>query len=78
MVEIVSFVVVTMGKLFDMHEMVEGGVLHCIQAGTVGMPFEVWKTHMGINIKETTFESFRNIYKKNGLKSFWSGELTLS
>ena len=38
-----------------------------------GMPFEVWKTHMGTYRKEGTIESFKNIYSKGGLSSFWSG-----
>lgn len=50
-----------------------GGVLQCIEAITTGMPFEVWKTHMGTYRKETTMEAFRNIYRKNGAASFWKG-----
>ena len=38
-----------------------------------GMPFEVWKTHMGSYRSQTTMESFNNIYKKGGIQSFWSG-----
>lgn len=37
------------------------------------MPFEVWKTHMGTYRNEKTMEAFRNIYKKNGVASFWKG-----
>lgn len=38
-----------------------------------GMPFEVWKTHMGTYRKESTIESFQKIYSKGGISSFWSG-----
>ena len=38
-----------------------------------GMPFEVWKTHMGSYRSLTTMESFNSIYKKGGIQSFWSG-----
>lgn len=38
-----------------------------------GMPFEVWKTHMGSFRNQTTMESFNNIYRKGGILSFWSG-----
>ena len=40
---------------------------------TLGMPFEVWKTHMGSYRTETTGEAFRNIYRKGGVGAFWSG-----
>ena len=53
--------------------MMIGGLLQCAEAITVGMPFEVWKTHMGTYRNEKTMEAFRNIYKKNGVASFWKG-----
>ena len=40
---------------------------------TFGMPFEVWKTHMGTYRSEGTMQAFRNIYNKGGVLSFWSG-----
>lgn len=48
-------------------------MLKCIEAGTLGLPFEVWKTHMGTYRKQTTMEAFRNVYAKGGVKAFWSG-----
>jgi len=50
-----------------------GGVLGCIEAATLGMPFEVWKTHMGTYRSETTMQAFWNIYNKNGVAGFWKG-----
>lgn len=44
-----------------------------MEAATVGMPFEVWKTHMGTYRNETTMEAFRNIYRTGGVKAFWTG-----
>jgi len=44
-----------------------------LEAATLGMPFEVWKTHMGTYRKETTFEAFANIYRKGGVAAFWRG-----
>ena len=41
----------------------------CIEAATVGLPFEVWKTHMGTYRSETTMQAFRNIYKSGGVVS---------
>jgi hypothetical protein len=40
---------------------------------TFGMPFEVWKTHMGTYRSESTVQAFKNIYNKGGVLSFWSG-----
>lgn len=41
----------------------------CVEAGTVGLPFEVWKTYMGTYRSETTLQAFRSIYKKGGIVS---------
>eukprot|EP01041_Mallomonas_annulata_P013877 gene13877-29532_t len=54
-------------------DLVVGGLLQCVEAATLGMPFEVWKTHMGTYRNETTMEAFRNVYKKNGIIGFWKG-----
>ena len=40
---------------------------------TIGMPFEVWKTHMAANRTQTTVQAFRAIYEKGGPKAFWAG-----
>ena len=55
------------------NDLLTGAVLQMIEAITIGMPFEVWKTHMGTFRNEGTVESFRNIYKKNGVTGFWKG-----
>lgn len=54
-------------------DLVNGGALQCLEAATLGMPFEVWKTHMGKNRTETSLQALRNIYNKGGLYSFWKG-----
>uniref|UniRef100_A0A7S1J7M5 Mitochondrial carrier protein n=2 Tax=Eutreptiella gymnastica TaxID=73025 RepID=A0A7S1J7M5_9EUGL len=53
--------------------MVQGAVLQCLEAATLGMPFEVWKTRMGRNRHETTIEAFKNVYKSGGAQAFWKG-----
>jgi len=55
-----------------------GAVLQCLEAATLGMPFEVWKTYMGRNRNEGTLTAFRSIYMKNGgglsgISAFWKG-----
>ncbi len=44
-----------------------------MEAASVGLPFEVWKTHMGRYRQESTMEAFRNIYRKGGVGAFWHG-----
>lgn len=53
-------------------DLVVGGVLQMIEAATLGMPFEVWKTRMGRFREETTLQSFRAI-KNQGYSTFWKG-----
>lgn len=50
-----------------------GGTIQCLEAASLGMPFEVWKTHMARNRDQGAVEAFRNVYKRNGLGSFWQG-----
>eukprot|EP00039_Didymoeca_costata_P026571 m.16178 g.16178 ORF g.16178 m.16178 type:complete len:137 (+) comp5607_c0_seq1:98-508(+) len=55
-----------------------GAVLQMIEAITLGMPFEVWKTHMGRHRNQGTIESFKIIYNSNGggfqgARAFWRG-----
>ena len=50
-----------------------GAVLQCVEAITLGMPFEVWKTRMGRFRDETTMTAFRNIYSQSGLQGFYKG-----
>ena len=53
--------------------MLIGPLIQCMEAATLGMPFEVWKTRMGSNRTEGTLEAFKNIYRKGGPKAFWAG-----
>mmetsp|Transcript_30618 Transcript_30618/g.33454 ORF Transcript_30618/g.33454 Transcript_30618/m.33454 type:complete len:287 (-) Transcript_30618:211-1071(-) len=54
-------------------DLLTGGVLQCVEAATIGLPFEVWKTHMGTYRNEGTVEAFKNIYNKKGVAGFWAG-----
>lgn len=60
-------------KSTDPKDLLKGAILQCIEAGTVGLPFEVWKTHMGANRQLATMESFRSVYRNGGLKAFYAG-----
>jgi len=51
----------------------DGAILQCTEAITLGMPLEVWKTHMGRYRSLSTAESFTTIYRENGLGGFWKG-----
>jgi len=35
------------GKMADPRDLLLGAGLQCVEAATLGMPFEVWKTRMG-------------------------------
>ncbi len=55
-----------------------GPVLQCLEAATLGMPLEVWKTYMGRNRDATTLGAIRSIYQKGGsgfpgIAAFWAG-----
>jgi hypothetical protein len=41
-------------KSFDPKDLVYGGLLQSAEAMSFGMPFEVWKTHMGTYRSQTT------------------------
>eukprot|EP01069_Polyplicarium_translucidae_P009222 Polyplicarium_translucidae@DN3299_c0_g2_i1.p1 len=56
-------------------EVLRGAVLHCLEAMTLGMPFEVWKTRMGRFRSEGTFQSFSAIYASGGAAGFYAGLL---
>lgn len=43
-----------------------GAILQCVEAATLGMPFEVWKTRMGRYRSETTVQAFTNVYRSKG------------
>ena len=55
-----------------------GPVLQCMEAATLGMPLEVWKTYMGRNRDATTLGAIRSIYQQGGggfpgVAAFWAG-----
>jgi hypothetical protein len=60
-------------KSMDPRDLAMGGFLQCVEAATLGMPFEVWKTRMGRFRNEGTFEAFANVYKTRGVSGFWQG-----
>lgn len=46
----------------------------CVEAATLGMPFEVWKTRMGRFRTETTLQALKNVYiHGGGIQAFWRG-----
>lgn len=53
-------------------DLVTGAVLQMLEAATLGMPFEVWKTRMGRFRNENTIQSF-NALMKEGPMVFWKG-----
>ena len=60
-------------KTFKAKDLLTGGILSCLEAATVGLPFEVWKTHMGTYRNEAPLAAFRNIYRAGGIGAFWYG-----
>lgn len=60
-------------KSMDPKDLAIGGVLQCLEAASLGMPFEVWKTRMGRFRDEGTVQAFVNVYKKGGVAGFWTG-----
>lgn len=57
----------------DPRDLAVGAVLQVVEAVTLGMPFEVWKTRNGAYTQETAMQSLRALYKDNGIKAFWRG-----
>ena len=53
-------------KSMDPKDLATGGLLQCIEAATLGMPFEVWKTRMGRYRNESTVQAFRAVYERGG------------
>lgn len=60
-------------KSGNWRDLVIGPALQCMEAATLGMPFEVWKTRMGRFRSEGTIESLLNVYKSGGVGKFWAG-----
>lgn len=55
-----------------------GAILQMVEAASLGMPLEVWKTHLGRHRDQTTFQGLRNIYNSHGggfsgVQAFWRG-----
>ena len=50
-----------------------GAGLACMEAATLGLPFEVVKTFMGRNRKQGTLSSIQYIYGIKGMAGFWDG-----
>jgi hypothetical protein len=64
----------TSGKKVGPRDLVNGGLLQCLEAATLGMPFEVWKTRMGRYRTESTLQAFRNVMREGGgVSAFWAG-----
>merc|ERR1712216_334968 len=65
----------TMGgpKSKSLKDIRNGAILQMLEAVTLGMPFEVWKTRMGRFRNESTMESFRAVYNSGGIGQFWQG-----
>ena len=63
-----------LGKNASPQDLLNGAVLQCVEAATLGMPLEVWKTRMGRFRSENTVQAFKNVYKEGGgLSAFWRG-----
>ena len=43
-----------------------GAILQMVEAATLGMPLEVWKTHMGRHRNEGNIQALMSIYNKGG------------
>ncbi|CBZ56157.1 MGC79800 protein, related [Neospora caninum Liverpool] len=61
------------GNAGGVRDLSKGAILQCVEAATLGMPFEVWKTRMGRYRKESTIEAFQQIYKQGGVQAYWRG-----
>lgn len=60
-------------KRGDWRDIAVGAALQCIEAATLGMPFEVWKTRQGANPHESAVQSFKEVLKTGGPAAFWRG-----
>ena len=55
-------------------DVVLGPVIQCLEAASLGMPFETWKTRMGRFRDETTTQAFRAVWREGGGPgAFWAG-----
>lgn len=53
--------------------MAKGAALQMVEAATLGMPFEVWKTRQAYNRHESAGQAFMSVYRRGGIASFWKG-----
>lgn len=60
-------------KSADPRDLFNGAVLQCVEAASLGMPLEVWKTRMGRYRNEGSIEAFKNVYRRAGIGGFWAG-----
>ncbi|KAI8906725.1 mitochondrial carrier domain-containing protein [Gorgonomyces haynaldii] len=60
-------------KKLDWRNLAVGAGIQVFEVSTLGQPFEVIKTHMAANRKESLSSSVRTIYTKNGISGFWRG-----
>eukprot|EP00043_Microstomoeca_roanoka_P005865 m.58584 g.58584 ORF g.58584 m.58584 type:complete len:294 (-) comp13158_c0_seq1:780-1661(-) len=61
-----------------LHDARNGAVLQMVEAASLGMPLEVWKTHLGRHRDQTTLQGLRAIYAGHGggfkgVQAFWRG-----
>ena len=54
-------------------DLLTGGILQCMEAASVGMPFEVWKTHMGTYRSQGTWEALASVHRSGGVWAFYTG-----
>lgn len=54
-------------------DLLTGGALQCMEAATLGLPFEVWKTYMGANRNYSTMAALKQVYSEGGVKGFYGG-----
>ena len=54
-------------------DLLTGGALQCMEAATLGLPFEVWKTYMGAHRSHSTMSALKHVYSEGGIKGFYSG-----
>eukprot|EP00808_Paulinella_micropora_P015380 g23156.t1 len=60
------------GSKLEPVDLAVGGVIQCVEAATLGMPLEVWKTHMA-RTHMSNLASLNDIISKKGISGFWAG-----
>jgi hypothetical protein len=62
-----------MSSVPDWRQLLIGGLMQSCEAGTFGMPLEVWKTRNGAYPKESARQSFNAVLEGGGPRAFWRG-----